>query len=214
MTMATLTGRTSKVGKAARGRTAVAETPLVIRGDVRLDGPAQKRARAKLGRALASMAPQIERLTVRFEDVNGPRGGADTRCRIKAVVAGAPSVVIDQAGQNPEESLARATPRLRRALRDLFDRQGGRMPAPTRPESKAARRPRVQPAPAGEVRSTARRNWRRPNRRMTVKLEDSQTKPSRKNTRRSANRARAANAKTRRARRRATSPRARHRRGK
>jgi hypothetical protein len=213
--MATLTSGTSKVGKAARGRTSAAETPLVIRGDLRLDGPAQTRARAKLGRALASMAPRIERLTVRFEDVNGPRGGADTRCRIKAVVAGAPSVVIEHAGHDAEESLARATPRLRRALRDLFDRRGGPMPSPTRADAPAARRPRGRPAArAGEGEGTARRNRRRPNQRMTVKLEDSRRKPSRKSTRRSVNRARGGNAKTRRARNRAATPRARHRRGK
>jgi hypothetical protein len=209
--MATLTSRTSKVGKAARGRTAVAETPLVLRGDLRLDDPAQKRARAKLGRALASMAPRIERLTVRFEDVNGPRGGVDTLCRMKAVVSGAPSIVIEQSGSDPAEALARATPRLRRALRDLFDRGGGRMPAPSRLEALPPKRPQ---ATEGGSRSTATRNWRRPNRRMTVVLEDSQRKPSRKSTRRSANRARAANKKTRRQRARAATPRARHRKGK
>jgi hypothetical protein len=213
MTMVTLKSRTSKVGKAARGRTAVAETPLAIRGDMKLDGPAQTRARAKLGRALASMAPRIERLTVRIEDVNGPRGGADARCRMKAVVAGAPSVVIEQSGHDPEEALARATPRLQRALRELFDRQGGRMPAPARAEP-AARKRRAPAANEGKRRSTAARNRRNPNRRMTVALEDSATKPSRKTTRGSANRARGSNKKTRRQRNRVNTPRAKYRRGK
>jgi hypothetical protein len=208
--MATLTSRTSKVGKAARGRTAAAETPLVFRGDQRLDDPARIRARAKLGRALASMAPRIERLTVRFEDVNGPRGGVDTRCRMKAVVSGAPSLVIVQNGNDPEEALARATPRLRRALRDLFDRGGGRMPAPLR----VAAPPPKRLAQGASVPSTTMRNRRRPNRRMTVALEDSQGKPSRKSTRRSVNRARGGNKKTRRQRSRAATPRARHRKGK
>jgi hypothetical protein len=212
MTMATLTSRTSKVGKAARGRTAVSETPLAIRGDMRLDGPAQTRARAKLGRALASMAPRIERLTVRIEDVNGPRGGADARCRMKAVIAGAPSVVIDQSAHDPEEALALATPRLRRALRELFDRQGGRMPSPARTEP--ARKRQAPTRQENKVTSTAARNWRNPNRRMAVALEDSQTKPSRKTTRGSANRTRSANKKTRRQRNRAATPRARHRKGK
>jgi len=207
--MATLTSGTSKVGKAARGRTAAAETPLAIRGDLRLDEPAQRRARAKLGRALARMAPRIERLTVRFEDVNGPRGGVDTRLRMKAVVSGAPSVVIEQSGNNPQEALARATPRLRRALRELLDRQGGQMPSPTR-EKRPTRTTRAAP-PADEGPSS--RNRARPNRRMTVALEKSHGKPSRKSTRRSANRTRGSNKKTRRARARAVTPRAKHRRG-
>jgi hypothetical protein len=211
MGMATLTAGTSKAGKAGRGRTHVADTPLAFRGDMRLDESAQKRARAKLGRALRSMAPRIERVTLRFDDVNGPRGGVDTRCRMKAVVAGAPSVVIEQKGRNPEEVLARATPRLRRALRELFDREGGRMPPPTRmapPPAGRSRRPAPTPSEEGS------RNRKRTRRNMTVALEHSRGKPSRKSTRRSVNRARGANKKTRRARSRATTPRARHRRGK
>lgn len=33
---------------------------------------------------------------MRIEDVNGPRGGVDKRCRIKIVLKGLPSVIIDQ----------------------------------------------------------------------------------------------------------------------
>jgi hypothetical protein len=64
---------TSRSGKATRGRTGVRETPLAVRGKVS-KRETQSRARARLGRALGSMAPRIERVTVRFEDVNGPRG--------------------------------------------------------------------------------------------------------------------------------------------
>src|SRR4051812_22837829 len=85
-------GSSPRSGKSIRGRTGVRNTPLAVRGGVN-DAEAEGRARATLGRALGSMAPGIERLTVRFEDVNGPRNGLDTVCRIKAVVSGEPSVV-------------------------------------------------------------------------------------------------------------------------
>jgi hypothetical protein len=213
--MAAFTAKTPKQGKPIRGRTGLRETPLAIRGDARMDAEAAGQARARLTRALGSMAPRIERLTVRFEDVNGPRQGVDTLCRIKAVVSGEGSLVVEQKGKSPEHALARATPRMKRSLRQLFDRRGGKMPAPTRVERTAGPAPRARtPDRRAGGESTARRNRKHPTRRMTATLEDSRTKPSRKSTRKSANRARSGNKKAQRERRRTTSPRARHRRGK
>ena len=254
-------GSSPRGGKSLRGRTGVRDTPLAVRARV-TDLEAEGRARATLGRALGSMAPRIERLTVRFDDVNGPRNGLDTVCRIKAVVSGEPSVVVEQMGHNPDHALARATPRMKRALRELFDRRKAKMPAPSRKERTSAPRsvPRAHAAHLGQGSligrrvgrarqnldaalerpeksrrdayvdtaapgtsasdrragggATARRNSKRPNRKQTVTLEDSRGKPSRKSTRRSANRTKGATKKTLRARSRTRSPRARHARGK
>jgi hypothetical protein len=256
--MAAFTAKTPKQGKPTRGRTGTRQTPLSIRGDPRMDADAARQARTKVTRALGSMAPRIERITIRFEDVNGPRQGVDTLCRIKAVVSGEGSLVVQEKGKNPTHALALATPRMKRSLRQLFDRRGGKMPAPTHAERAA--RPRVRtprddqgsfigrrvgraqrnldaaldrpekrrrdayvdtaaPGTSASDRragggSTARRNSKRPTRRMTATLEDSRTKPSRKSTRKSANRTRSGNKKAQRERRRTTSPRARHSRGK
>ena len=39
---------------------------------------------AQVGRALQRFGPRITRVDVRFRDVNGPRGGIDKECEIRA----------------------------------------------------------------------------------------------------------------------------------
>lgn len=65
-----------------------------ITGDVGTDERAY--IRGKLGRRLGKFASSIERVSVRIEDANGPRGGVDQICRIKVVLRGLPSVVFEK----------------------------------------------------------------------------------------------------------------------
>jgi len=51
--------------------------------------------RRKLGTKLGKFSSSIERVSVRVEDVNGPRGGVDQLCRIKVVLRALPSVVFE-----------------------------------------------------------------------------------------------------------------------
>jgi putative sigma-54 modulation protein len=59
----------------------------------------------------------IERVSVRIEDVNGPRGGVDKRCRIKVVVRGRESVVTEQPDQDLRAAVDVAADRVERSVR-------------------------------------------------------------------------------------------------
>ena len=81
-----------------------------------LDDPAELRrdARARLTTAFARFAARIRRVRVVIEDVNGPRGGVDKRCRIEVDgLAQGPPVFVADADQ-PFAALGRAVERARR----------------------------------------------------------------------------------------------------
>jgi putative sigma-54 modulation protein len=84
------------------------ETMPVLRGgppvDVRAVGVAlgddeREHIGHKLAMKLAKFGTMVERASVRVEDVNGPRGGIDKVCRVKVVLFGLPTVVIEQADE-------------------------------------------------------------------------------------------------------------------
>jgi len=45
---------------------------------------------------LGKFASSIERVSVRLFDANGPKGGIDQVCRIKVVLSGLPSVLVER----------------------------------------------------------------------------------------------------------------------
>src|SRR5690242_11882206 len=94
--------------KTARGRTPLAETPITIRASMALGARFEQRIRAQLARRVGHAASLIERGTVRFEDVNGPRGGVDTVCRIKLVISGRPVILVEKVAETPELAFASA----------------------------------------------------------------------------------------------------------
>jgi len=49
-----------------------------------------------------------ERITVRVRDVNGPRGGVDMVCRIKVVLKGLPSVVVERRSRHLKSAVSTA----------------------------------------------------------------------------------------------------------
>jgi CBS domain-containing protein len=121
---APLADRVARAAKRTAGRTMAAETPAFIRSvGTALDAADKSYLRRKLGRKLGKFAPSIERTSVRVEDVNGPRGGVDKRCRIKVVVTGAPSVIVEDRHHSLQAALDGALARAERAVRQITGRR-------------------------------------------------------------------------------------------
>lgn len=72
--------------------------------------------RRKLGRRLGKFAGSIQRVSVRTEDVNGPRGGVDRVCRIKIVLRGLPSVIFEACDMSLDAAVDRALSGVERAV--------------------------------------------------------------------------------------------------
>ena len=209
-------GTVARAERRTAGRTWAPETPLAVRtSGVAVDPELRARIHQRLGWRLGKFAPRIERLSVRFEDVNGPRGGIDVACSIKAVIGDLPSVVVTELAANPRLAFDRAGLRVERAVRRAIGRgrERGRL-GPTQAPTVAHGRKRQRGARGARVTraapSTAVRNRKRRAPKATAALEGSaRSRPSRKSTRGSANRAKHGNKLGRREQRRLSSPKAR-----
>ena len=79
--------------------------------------------RQQLGRKLGKFAPSIERVSVRVDDVNGPRGGIDQLCRIKVVLSDLPSVVFEARDASLDVAIGSALAGTERAVRRSVQRR-------------------------------------------------------------------------------------------
>lgn len=79
--------------------------------------------RRKLGMRLGKFASSIERVSVRMEDVNGPRGGVDQLCRIKVVLRGLPSVVFESRDASLNAAVDGALSGVERTVRRTLQRR-------------------------------------------------------------------------------------------
>lgn len=78
--------------------------------------------------ALGPASGRLRSVSMRLSDVNGPRGGMDKRCVLRACATGAPAVVISHVETDIYAAIDRAADRLARTLtrrlqRNLRDRR-------------------------------------------------------------------------------------------
>lgn len=116
--------RIPRASKQETGRVSPPPVPTYIRSLGMELGPDDRAyIRRKLGMKLGKFASAVERISVRVEDVNGPRGGVDHRCRIKVVLSGLPSVLYEQRGASLAAVVDRAIAGAERALRRRLGRR-------------------------------------------------------------------------------------------
>jgi ribosome-associated translation inhibitor RaiA len=117
-------GRIPRPAKVRLDRHAAADIAAYIRAvDTPIDAEDRASLRRKLGTKLGKFARAIERVSVRIQDLNGPRGGIDKMCRIKVVLSGLPSVVVEHQDASLQTAIDGALGRAERAVRQGVQRR-------------------------------------------------------------------------------------------
>jgi ribosome-associated translation inhibitor RaiA len=112
-----------KVSKEARGRTISPETPVAIRArDGGVDEELREYVHQRAGFKLGKYAPQVDRISVRFEDLNGPKGGPDSRCAVKVALSRHESVVVEVVEADYRQAFDHAMDATERAVRRTLER--------------------------------------------------------------------------------------------
>jgi ribosome-associated translation inhibitor RaiA len=187
-----------RASKRHAGRTAADATPLYIRGHhVDVDESLERYVRERTSRKLAKFAHDEQRITVRFEDLNGPKGGLSIACRIEILVPAAPTIVIEDRAARPRDAFDLAVDEAARALAHSLEKRQRSQGKPARGKKDVATLDAAAREEAFRAVATDEEAQKRPPRhelarpsRATAALETSASgKASRKSTRKSANRA-------------------------
>lgn len=96
--------------------------PIAIRTHTKLEDSFQQRIREQLARRIGP-ALKVERATIRFEDANGPKGGIDTICRIKLVIASRPTIIVAKIASSVTLAFADAVQAIGTALSRTLKKQ-------------------------------------------------------------------------------------------
>lgn len=119
------TGRTkpapAKVSHLSTGKNSqpsASGLPVFIRAvGVPIEDSDRAYLRRKLDRKLGKFSRAVERASVRIEDINADRGGVDKLCRVKVVLRGLPSVVVDERHHSLQAAMDRSLSRTENAVR-------------------------------------------------------------------------------------------------
>lgn len=114
----------SKAAKLAGRADSPELIPAYIRAvDVDVDQEDRAYLRRKLGRKLGKYAHNIQRVSVRIVDVNGPRGGIDQHCVIKVILVELPTVLVEASSATVQEAMDAALARVERAVKHALERR-------------------------------------------------------------------------------------------
>ena len=119
--------------------------PIVTSGPLSEAG-LREHVRRRLERGLGRIGGRIQRVVVRGEDVNGPRGGVDQLCRIEVALRGLAPIVVEKRAETLRQAFDRGVNAVKRALRRAHERTGKSTAARSR-KSRSAAQPAPAPAP-------------------------------------------------------------------
>ena len=88
----------------------------------RLTAGLRTQAERRVRFALGSTSGRVRSIVIRLADENGPRGGVDKRCTIRANLPGGPPVIIEQQEADLYVAIDRAADRAARAVSRRLDR--------------------------------------------------------------------------------------------
>lgn len=95
---------------------------LEVRGRHLVMTPAlREHVARRLRFALGRVAARLHRVSVRVDDVNGPRGGVDKRCQVRLVLPGR-TITIDELDRDLYVAIDRAAERAGRAAERTLER--------------------------------------------------------------------------------------------
>jgi ribosome-associated translation inhibitor RaiA len=83
-------------------------------------------AERRLSFALRRFAHQVQHVTIRLVDVNGPRRGVDSRCSINANLVDGRRIFVEGSAAWPFGAITQAAHRLNESIRRERGRHGGR----------------------------------------------------------------------------------------
>lgn len=98
-------------------------TRIAIHGPRPLGAGFQALIASRITSLLRGIDSRMERVAVRFEDLNGPKGGDDTACRIQVALSGQPPLVVEARAEGEAHAFRLAVPKLATALNRKRDRR-------------------------------------------------------------------------------------------
>ena len=103
----------------------------------------QQRCLDRMRRALRRMHGAVAQVRVRLEDINGPDGGVDKRCRVEVAVIGQEPVAVTATARSWQSSIEAAATVLRQRLISRRSRPLTAAPSRSAPTGVTGRHPRA-----------------------------------------------------------------------
>ena len=94
---------------------------VVVSADTRTSADAANLT-AEVESGLARYVDRLTRVEIHLSDVNGPKGGPDSRCVLEARAAGRQPVAVTHEAGSVDEAVSGAVERMDRLLASTFDR--------------------------------------------------------------------------------------------